>query len=368
MSRKSRRGAVNLPKHVHPVPARGKLYYYYQEHRNTPRQGPRISLPKDPHSPEFWHAVRQAQGLSPEAPVNTIGAAIDVFLAHCEKRVVADDLSEGTLDQYRRAMKLARGAWGDLPAKGLRPVHVQTIIDKLAEQPGKANNFLGGMRAFSTWARARDHVEWSLTEGVVPYSVTGGHQPWTPEQINAALTGLTGVVRKGFILYKCTGMRGSDVVRLGPTMIDDGGFDLGWRGQVKTGVRPWCPILPELAAEMATWEKRPGPFLLQEGGRAHGKPYTRKLFWTHFKQQADKIPELAGVTLHGLRATAVIELRRAGLEIGQIGDIVGMSLPMIERYCRFADRKTSGQAALLTLKGTRGEQNCKTLQNSKTKK
>ncbi len=80
----------------------------------------------------------------------------------------------------------------------------------------------------------------------------------------------------------------------------------------------------------------------------------------------DKVPELAGVTLHGLRCTAVIRLRRAGLSTAQIGDIVGMSLPMIERYCRFADRKTSGKAALLTLKRTSEEQNCKTRQNRKT--
>ena len=73
------------------------------------------------------------------------------------------------------------------------------------------------------------------------------------------------------------------------------------------------------------------------------------------------------MTLHGLRATAVIRLRRAGLSTGQIGDTVGMSLAMIERYCRFADRKMGGQAALLTLNRTSAEQNCKTVQNSKPK-
>jgi hypothetical protein len=108
-------------------------------------------------------------------------------------------------------------------------------------------------------------------------------------------------------------------------------------------------------------------FLLQEEGSAPGHRYTRKLFSKHFAEARDKIPALAGVTLHGLRCTAVIRLRRAGLSSGQIGDIVGMSLATIEKYCRFADRKTSGQAALLTLKRTSEERNCKTVQNSKTK-
>jgi len=42
-------------------------------------------------------------------------------------------------------------------------------------------------------------------------------------------------------------------------------------------------------------------------------------------------------------------LRRTGLEILQISDIVGMSPQMIQRYCRFADKKASGKAALISL-------------------
>jgi integrase len=189
-------------------------------------------------------------------------------------------------------------------------------------------------------------VDQSLTEGVKPYAKDSGHKPWTPEQIRAAHDKLTGVIRRGVILYMYTGMRGSDAVRLGWTHIDDDGFSLTTQKKKRD---VWCPIVPELAAEMRTWEKRPGPFLLQEGGRADGHRYSRKLFSTHFADARDKIPELAGVTLHGLRCTAVIRLRRAGLSSGQIGDITGMSLAMIERYCRFADRKASGQAALIQL-------------------
>jgi integrase len=352
---------VKLPKGVHRVIARGREYFYYQPARGTDHAGARVPLPNDPHSPEFWNAIRQAQGVTGSVPVDTFGAVLDGYLEFIR---TSGTITAGTIDQYERALRTARTAWGDLPAKGLRPVHVQAIMDGLAGTPGKANNFLSAMRALSTWARVRDHIEHSLTEGVKPYAKDTGHKPWTPEQIEAAVTKLTGVIRRGVILYMFTGMRGSDAVRLGWTDIDDGGFSLTTQKRKRD---VWCPIVPELASEMATWEKRPGPFLLQEGGRANGKRFTRKLFSTHFAEARDKIPELAGVTLHGLRCTAVIRLRRAGLSTGQIGDIVGMSLPMIERYCRFADRKTSGQAALLTLKRTSGEQDCKTPQNSKTK-
>jgi DNA-binding CsgD family transcriptional regulator len=45
----------------------------------------------------------------------------------------------------------------------------------------------------------------------------------------------------------------------------------------------------------------------------------------------------------GLRATAVINLRRAGLSYAQIGDIVGMSAKMVERYCRNADMRLNNR-------------------------
>jgi integrase len=159
-----------------------------------------------------------------------------------------------------------------------------------------------------------------------------------------------------------TGQRGSDIVRLGWTNIAGKGFDLGERGQQKTGVRPWCPILPELAAEMATWERRPGPFLL----RSDGKPFTRQLLDNHFNRTREELPELAGATLHGLRATAIIRLRREGLSPLQIQDIVGLSLPMIQRYCRFADKRANGEAVLVHLEQVRRNRDCKALENSKT--
>lgn len=348
---------MQLPRGVHPVNSRGRTYYYFQEGRGTDRAGPRIRLPDDPRSPEFWQAIRQAQGLVGPAATDTINALCDAFELTFDNR-----LSDGTQDQYRRALRTARDAWGALPSAQLRPKHVRAMMEGLVRTPGKANNFIGAMRALSEWALGHGHIDVSLTQGVEPYAVKGGHRPWTPAQIAAAHTELTGVIRRGVMLYLYTGQRGSDVVRLGWTDVDRSpegdGFDLT---QQKTDRPVWCPIVPELAAEMATWERRPGPFLLQESG----KPFTRKLFSKHFDKVRAEIPALAGTTLHGLRCTAVIRLRREGLSVAQITDIVGMSMPMVARYCRFADRKASGQAALLSLTRTKEERNCKTPQNWK---
>ena len=297
-----------------------------------------ISLPKDPHSPEFWQELRKAQGLVSLPEIPTFGGVCDLYQssAHFGR------LNSETQRQYRRYLNIARKAWGPLPAEGVRPKHVRALLDQLAAVPGTANCVLGLLRALSSWGLERGHFPQSVTEGVKPYKSDGGHKPWTAAQCAAAEKHFTGMVRRAYFLARYTGQRGSDVVRLAETFIDDGGFRLT---QKKTGREVWCPIEDELAAEMAVWERVPGAYLRQN----HGKVYSRKLLDGQFATARDQIPELAGTTFHGLRGTRVVELRQRGATTTQIQDQVGMSLRMIERYCRFADKKANGKAAVLSL-------------------
>lgn len=331
---------VDLPKGVHRVVSRGREYFYWHPGRGTLHPGERVRLPDDPTSPEFWVKLRSVQGTG--TGVTTFGDVLDLY----ETSPQFAKLSDGTKDQYRRQIVIARAGFGALAADAIRSSMIRGVVDGLSDSPGSANNFLGVMRAVSAWGTTRDHFPASITEGVEPFDREGGHKPWTDAQIRAAHERLTGMVRRGVMLALYTGQRGSDVVRLGWTDLDEGGFRIVQR---KTKREIWCPVVDELASEMAAWEKRPGPFVYQDGGRAHGRPYTRKLFSKHFDEVRETIPELAGTTLHGLRSTAVVRLRRHGLATAQIQDIIGMSMAMIERYSRFADKKASGKAAVFKM-------------------
>ena len=217
-------------------------------------------------------------------------------------------------------------------------------MEALAAKPGAANNVLDALRAMCRWAMGpRELLGRDPTTGVVRFAGGEGHKPWTPAQLAFADANFKGMLRRAYALARYSGQRVSDVVRLGWTDIDDGGFA---RPQKKTGVRPWAPIFPELEAEMASWEKRPGPFLLQDNGR----PFTTNQVWKIFDKVRDDHEELRGAVWHGLRANAVIRLRQSGYSILQISDMVGMSGGMVERYCRHADRKAAGQAVLLEIK------------------
>lgn len=355
---------IDLPRHVHCVKSGGREYFYYQEGRGTAHAGARIKLPNNPKTPEFWTAVRQAQGAFGPTATDTIGALIDAY--ECSWPSLQRKLSEGTAKQYRRNLKPIRKAWGDLPAQELRPKHVDALIRQIgAETPGAANNVLDAFRAMIAWARGPvDLISHDPTHGVKRFPKGDGHEPWTDEQLALGEKVFAGALRRFFYLSRYTGQRISDTVRLNPNDVDEGGFSLP---QKKTGVKPWCPIFPELEREMATWERRPGPYLLQEDGKSTGKPFSTNQMWKAFDRERKKHPVLEGAVPHGLRANAVIRLRMAGYTAMQVSDMVGMSVPMVEHYSRHADRKASGQAILREYREHPNGENVKPLKNGKQK-
>jgi hypothetical protein len=64
------------------------------------------------------------------------------------------------------------------------------------------------------------------------------------------------------------------------------------------------------------------------------------------RNQALKAHQELGLSLHGLRATAVIRLRRAGVSRPLIGDFIGMSSAMVDRYCRRSEQRDNALAAI----------------------
>jgi len=290
-----------------------------------------------PHSPEFWVAVRQAQGIAGPVAADTVGALIDTYETSWPG--LPRKLSDGTKEKYRYSLRVVRDAWGNLPAEQLRPSHVQALVERIgAEKPGTANNVLDALRAMCRWACGpRELLSRDPTHGVAHFDKGEGHKPWTPEQLAFADATFAGMLRRAYVLARYTGQRISDIVRLGWTDIDDGGFGLA----KKDGVRP-CADLPGTLPKWRPGEA-PGPFCAR-GGSLSPQPTVEDA-----RQGPRAHPELDGVVWHGLRANAVIRLRQSGRSAMEISDAIGMSVPMVERYSRYADRKAGGKALLLSL-------------------
>jgi integrase len=267
--------------------------------------------------------------------------------------------SEETRRCWGRELDLAERPeiLGALSVHEIRPSHVQAFLDGLADFPGKQASAQAALRAVAKWALVRDLLAFPITMGTEVVGVQGGYTPWSDEQVELAELHARTMVARAVTLAANTGQRGSDLVRMRPTDVEVFRGRPGIRvTQQKTGRELWIPLTEPLQAALATWERRPGPFLY----RADGRPFTRKKLSNLFWRECQINPVLqplaeAGLVMHGLRATAAVRLRRHGATESQIADMLGMSIEMVQRYCRLSVQRENALAAVLHLDRTSPE-------------
>ncbi len=275
-------------------------------------------------------------------------AVVREFVASAE---VWDKYAPATKDVWGRELRLIarQDTLGGISIYELRPSLVQAYIDGLSGRPGKQAAALAVLRRLELWAIVRDKIPYPITMGVTRQKSDGGHTPWEDDQVALVERYARPEIARVVTLAGNTGQRGSDLVRMRWTDIEVYNGRAGINvTQQKTGKRMWVPITRELSSAMDTWEKLPGPILRRPTGIA----WDRKSLtgaWATERDTNKKLSSLAGLTLHGLRATACVRLLRAGANTRQIADMVGMSEPIVARYVRFAQQKDNASAAVLLL-------------------
>ncbi len=266
--------------------------------------------------------------------------------------------SPATREVWGRELRLAErpDTLGALSVNVMRPALVQAFMDGMADRPGKQAAALAALRQVERWAIVRDLLPQPITMGVEIGHSHDGHRPWTDEQVRLAETCARPELAKVVTLGANTGQRGSDLVKMRWSDFEIYNGRLGINVlQVKTGREIWVPITRELEAALAGWERRPGFVLL----RPTGIPWTRKALtwaWIVERDTNPALKPLAGLVLHGLRATACVRLLRAGANTRKIADMVGMSEPIVGRYCRFSVQRENASAAVLYLDRTSKQQ------------
>jgi integrase len=240
---------------------------------------------------------------------------------------------------------------GAVPLDVIRPALVQQYLDGWNDKPGKQAAALAALKALERWAVVRDLLARPITLGVETGKPTGGHKPWTDEQVEIGERHARPDIARVIILGANTGQRGSDLVRMGWGDIEafQGRAGINVK-QVKTGREIWVPILEPLRRAMETWERRPGPLCLDMWGMA----WTRKQLteaWSYERKTNPALKPLldADCVLHGLRGHACVRLYRAGCTTRQVAELVGMSEPMVARYTRLSVQKENALAAVLKL-------------------
>jgi integrase len=270
-------------------------------------------------------------------------------------------LAKASQDLWGRELDFAcrPNCLGAVPLDVIRPALIQGYLDGWDDKPGKQAAALAAFKALERWAVVRDLLPRQITIGVETGKPRGGHVPWTDAQVALAEKHARPDLARAITLGANTGQRISDLVRMCWTDIETfRGIDGITVRQKKTDRQMWVPILSPLAAAMKTWERRPGPFLL----RSDGKPWRSEHLTDRLDYEKKTNPAIAEIAqadlvMHGLRGHACVRLRRAGLTAMQIADMIGMSMPMVERYCRFSVQMENAVAAVIQLQGTVAERN-----------
>lgn len=262
-------------------------------------------------------------------------------------------LAPATRASYDYGFRIAEKVIGDIPAADIRPSIMQEFFDQFSDRPATQKNVRSGFVALNKFGLVRDLFARSITESTQAPGGDGSHEPWDDEHVRLAELHARPDLARLVTLAANTGQRGSDLVKMRWQDVEDYSGRQGINvTQQKTGKVLWVPFTRELITAIADWERRPGFIVLKPSG----SPYTRQQLSDTWKTHRDGNAALepltkADLTFHGLRATAVIRLRRAGVSKPLIADFVGMSVQMVDRYCRRSEQKDNALAALAQMQG-----------------
>ena len=283
---------------------------------------------------------------------DTFSAVINSYLESPKLRALA----ENSQASYRRyLLRAERSDLGALPADQIRPKLIQAFLDGMAEKPGAQANAYVALKALEWWAAGPRELTGAFMLGVETIGTSGGHKPWTDAQVALAEQHARPDIARAIVLAANTGQRASDLVRMAWTDIveHEGRQGINVK-QKKTGLELWIPFTQHLMAAMAGWERRPAPILLKQDGTRWSRSDI-SMAWTWERRHNPALEPCRDMVLHGLRATACIRLRRLGASEAEITAMIGLSIRMVSRYCRFSDQQKNAMAAVHFLDGTNRE-------------
>ena len=228
---------------------------------------------------------------------------------------------------------------GDRIVREMNRRDVYLLRDGMSVTPVAANLMLTVLRVLIEWG-----IPARLSRRQSGRLACGAWQPWSEEAYRFVMDNAPANLRRMAFLGRATGQRASDLVRMRPADLADDGIN------VRIGKRRdkphFVPLTKAQMKEIRSWGVRDLDFFLTSAsGRRCTALYLSQL-WADWRDGPEAAPlKGAKLTVHGLRATAVSDRRRAGTEDGAIADEIGMSVGMVTRYVRFADKAASARAS-----------------------
>lgn len=303
-----------------------------------------VRLP-DPADPLFSEALARVNATSATrgSPLPGSMAALAVEFRQALRRgwskrrrkKGAEPHAPATLSNYGRYIDLIVEGHGDELVAALRPANVFKLRDRMAETPGKANNWLTVLRLMMDFACERD---WRADNPAarVPLLPIGEHDPWPAEVLEAALKAASPMLRLAIVSGLCSGQRVSDVIRMQHGWHDGRMMELRHK---KTAVYAAVPMHGLWLAELAKMPRRAVTLLYDRSGKPFADP---EPIQARIRRLMNEIGQTdaegrALYTFHGLRKNACCYLLELGLSDGEVGAILGMSPETVRHYGKCAN-------------------------------
>lgn len=330
---------TDLPYIVEDTDRHGNVRRYFR------RKGEKkIRLRAELGTPEFHEEYASALANAGKRPTKEgrPAATAESFRWLCVEYYQAPEfrrLGDSTRRRRRTILDGLCETKGDKPYKLLEPRHVRQWRDAKQDTPMAANEIVKTVRTLYSWAKEAGHKTANPAKEV-PYlgSESDGFHTWTVEEVRqyeeAHRVGSKARLALALLLY--TGVRRSDVVRLGKQMERS-----GWlcftevKGRRKKIKNRELEILPQLRQVLDATPRGHLTYLVTE----FGKPFTANGFGNRFKKWCNDAG-LPHCSAHGLRkAGATIAGDNGATEL-QLMSIFGWETPKeAARYTRKVNRR-----------------------------
>jgi integrase len=310
------------------------------------RKGQRkIRLTEAPGTAAFDAEYQRAFSGALKAPTNQHSAAMGTMCWLCEQYYASaafQSLAPSTRNVRRGILEEICERAGQFRYAMMEPMHVAKLRDEKAAFPHAANNRVKTLRQLFAWALSPEYgyVKKNPARDVTRLRGTNpdGIRAWTEHDAlrYEARHPLGKKARLAFDLLLYTGVRRSDVVRLGPQMerwftetLPDGSptevqklvftETKGGSRIVKTHELPILPPLRESIDATLTGH-------LVYLTTAWGKPHSAKAFGNWFKKRCRETG-LEGLSAHGLRKLGAQRCAEAGATEHQLMALFGWTTP-----------------------------------------
>lgn len=296
-----------------------KVYHYAW------RGGPRLE--GEPGSPEFVAAYVRAHAERKATAKGDLHRIIIAFKRSPEYTRLGDD----TTRAYAKHLGEIQTRFGTMSRAVLDDQHCRAIFlgwrDEMAATPRTADYAIGTLKRLLNWAVMRCLVTVNHAAPIERlHRVDKSEDIWTEGDFAAFHAKASPELGYAVELARHTGLRQSDLIKLAWNHEDGQAF------RFKTSKRQKVVIIPITAACRALLQKIPrrGPIILTTARTK--APWTADGLRSSFAQ----VCKDSGVarTFHDLRRTAATHLVTAGLESGQVAQIMGWSEDAVEAMKR----------------------------------